>query len=42
MKKLSKGEKTSNVPEINRAGEIGIMAVQLQILKNKQIIMQNS
>ena len=26
MKKLSKGEKTSNVPEIDRAGEIGIMA----------------
>ena len=26
MKKLSKGEKTENVPEINRAGEIGIMA----------------
>ena len=26
MQKLSKGEKTSNVPEINRSGEIGIMA----------------
>jgi len=35
MKKLSQGEKTSNVPEINRAGEIGIMASAVESFKQK-------
>ena len=35
MQKLSKGEKTSKVPEINRSGEIGIMASAVANFKEK-------
>ena len=35
MQKLSKGEKTSKVPEINRSGEIGIMASAVASFKEK-------
>ena len=35
MQKLSKGEKTKNVPEIKRSGEIGIMASAVANFKMK-------
>ena len=35
MEKLSKGKKTDEVPEINRAGEIGIMASSVANFKKQ-------